>query len=1596
MRMKWKQIVGLFLTLTIAWNLVSAAIVPAVATGSTDVYQGKVFSILGDSISTFSGYIPEEDGFNAAHKTRYPDTSKVPDVTSVNQTWWMQLINTLGGKLGINDSWRGTTVYNSVTAEVDGNAGTKATLSSPTRIQNLGANGTPDVIMFFGGTNDIRLGRELGDFDSATAPVVGSYNDWTTATWSSVADAYAATLVRMKELYPNAQIISLLPTYCTSVTAYADRLPEYNALFAEICNHYDVLYVDLRYCGIEATEDYLPDGLHPSAAGMDCITNAVLSLLQENSADLTAGEHGVYKITHELSNATASKFYYKGVDAGESFTETITGDTSAITVIMDGVDVTSTVYSDGVINIPEVTGYVYITDTLTIDSNGNVALSKTASLEGNGTYSIDLSGFVTGVTTINEYESAAPLDVVLVLDASTSMLQFSNSAETYPARAVDTWPTTETYPAGTTSTTNLASLFTANVTEKGNGRFFTENSDGTIEVKANASIKNSIVIPVKEGDKIYCSSFQAATVTGGNANGIRVTYFKKNGTVLQSLAPSAVYNEFTGNNGEYITVPADAYSMNVTLWKNDGEAVIQNLSLDELRYNPTTRWEFANVRAKILQEQIQSFADSLAEASRVSGVEHKMAVVTFGGAATGGAGPTYQGMYAKHVGVNGWWNHYFTNTGVFVDGQFKQYYYQPSSENAQVVIDDANHYAYSPVYDVDTSKKYCHMEWDVNGDSGNSYEYDSDGDMVWVEYDSASGTWIDETGKTVVPRTSPYDSNGSTLFYSRSTYYANEDNRLKPTSSDYKNALTSVLGSDNQLNDNLQFALDRYVARGTTYTRFGLVMAGNILEQNPVRVHTDQHGVEYQGKQLVILFTDGNTNNSTSYNFQAANAIKKLGAELYTIGLDEAAGLKWMDQISSNNTDFTQADVNEDAELTGGDYFLSIENASQLQNAFATITGNVNISSTTITLDDSAVMQDYLNTGFVMPESFGFGNISVSTVALTTSDGATYVEGEEDPYTYSQTDSEGYGIYTNTSGDTLKVSFDRSTGKIAVTGFDYAENFVAADHAGKKLVVNITGVEVTSETSIDQLIDTNGSDSGILYTKEDNTTGVYAFALPKTQLNSKIYIVDYAKPVVLAPTDWSGSYLGMASEARLNCDVAGDEVVTDAGTFTYNEADDTVTFTPTNMRWSEGATFYALGTWDSSKPSGVTTGDNLWTKISIVPANSIYYEDDFDDIVYSGNWETVGTVENSTEHPEGATGDPDGVHGWEEGLKDLQYSDGSAHKGVVGGTNMAEVTFTFVGKGVDIYCRTQSTTGTVLASLRGGDYIEDPVYGGYYEISKTQIVDTQSVSGDYYQIPTISFMNLPYGTYTVTIRVTTGASDRFVYYLDGLRVYNPLADDSAYDEKEQNASFSEIRDLLADTESENRGAVFVDKTEDEVIGAAKNYDETEYGLYGPKNEIYLTTGQSVTFKVGTLGAYYYAGLKSPNGNGDAKAKVSNGDETTREIEIAHSSDMYYVVVPDAEGYITIENTGTGLLSITKLRVAGSSEESQVLMISEKEAVRAVRSFSLRTVLADAQIPGGTDNPPTSDVNIGILILIMVTGVVMLLFFVGGAYEKKVY
>ena len=68
-------------------------------------YSGKYFSILGDSISTLKGYSYPLDA------VFYDELNMLKsDVTSVQKTWWWQVIDNLGGNLLVNNSFSGSMV----------------------------------------------------------------------------------------------------------------------------------------------------------------------------------------------------------------------------------------------------------------------------------------------------------------------------------------------------------------------------------------------------------------------------------------------------------------------------------------------------------------------------------------------------------------------------------------------------------------------------------------------------------------------------------------------------------------------------------------------------------------------------------------------------------------------------------------------------------------------------------------------------------------------------------------------------------------------------------------------------------------------------------------------------------------------------------------------------------------------------------------------------------------------------------------------------------------------------------------------------------------------------------------------------------------------------------------------------------------------------------------------------------------------------------------------------------------------------------------------------------------------------------------------
>ena len=216
--------------------------------------NNKKISILGDSISTFKSFIP--DGF----ATKYP----LADVTSVEDTWWYQVKDSLGYDLLENNSFSGSRVSNG------GNG------SLQTRLNSI--SDETDLCLIFMGTNDLGNGVKFGDFDPSKKEF----------DLSEFTDAFCNAITKLQIQYPMTKFIWMTPlkrfVSSSDNTQYANAgqtVDTYTNRIIEACNYYGIEYLDMRGLGITSMNQtrYLVDGLHPNKAGMKLLSAFVYQKL---------------------------------------------------------------------------------------------------------------------------------------------------------------------------------------------------------------------------------------------------------------------------------------------------------------------------------------------------------------------------------------------------------------------------------------------------------------------------------------------------------------------------------------------------------------------------------------------------------------------------------------------------------------------------------------------------------------------------------------------------------------------------------------------------------------------------------------------------------------------------------------------------------------------------------------------------------------------------------------------------------------------------------------------------------------------------------------------------------------------------------------------------------------------------------------------------------------------------------------------------------------------------------------------------------------------------------------------------------------------
>ena len=250
--------------------------------------EGLRLSLLGDSMSTYAGYIP------AGNATYY--TGRNAGVSSVDQIWWKRLCDETGMVPLVIDAWSGSSIAYNYSTREDHSDQTVIPMSSDLRTQRLKVvDGSdeilPDIIILAGGTNDWTYAQET------TTPL------WDEEIWdgrthidrqrvlngtSSFAESYASILEELRKNYPKAIVVGVSCWFCCRRHNNEAGLPrlndvgytesDYSDTIEKVCKIMGVPYIDVYNVGFNEynyrpayAQDHLIDPAHMNSTGHEVI-----------------------------------------------------------------------------------------------------------------------------------------------------------------------------------------------------------------------------------------------------------------------------------------------------------------------------------------------------------------------------------------------------------------------------------------------------------------------------------------------------------------------------------------------------------------------------------------------------------------------------------------------------------------------------------------------------------------------------------------------------------------------------------------------------------------------------------------------------------------------------------------------------------------------------------------------------------------------------------------------------------------------------------------------------------------------------------------------------------------------------------------------------------------------------------------------------------------------------------------------------------------------------------------------------------------------------------------------------------------------------
>lgn len=543
----------------------------------------------------------------------------------------------------------------------------------------------------------------------------------------------------------------------------------------------------------------------------------------------------------------------------------------------------------------------------------------------------------------------------------------------------------------------------------------------------------------------------------------------------------------------------------------------------------------------------------------------------------------------------------------------------------------------------------------------------------------------------------------------------------------------------------------------------------------------------------------------------------------------------------------------------------------------------------------------------------------------------------------------------NTSLPFYSYNIAVASGKTFNEGFAYSNGALI-----NNTVTNIKGVTQAVNWKLEEMSEIGAQYrfGNYTFTNATKEAGDKVVNLYYRFNSEKTFVVDFGLPLHITKTDISPKL----SQANIEGVTVGNSLY---ATVRANNDDFSIDYILNKtIDGSDRITVTYTGT----KASGAS--DSATYNLTIIPATSVYYEDSFATFTNAdksngvnkktdnGYWMTDGTTVTDAKQALEALGSQQNVYGYDGAYTNCNtFSMGSATKVTVNADTSKlgqspTATFTFKGTGFDVISLTGNHSGTVMYTVTNtetGDSstnIVNTYYGYKYENGKWDTTDSADPNA-LYQIPVIK-ENLTYGTYEVTISVLYGkyfnstANDWYTFWLDAIRVYNPMGkDNETY--KQDNEGYPQyimLRDQLAKENGSvttNGNLLFIDGAQQATIATYKDY--------GPNNEVYLANGQAITFNVPADGSIesIQIGAKAPNGS--AAKMVVNGTETN----ITSATEMYYEIGTEGRNF-TIANNGNGILSLTNLKITFTDKPGSTIALTplsteaQADAVMSVRAL----------------------------------------------------